>query len=71
MTKPQMLHEWPLKKCPDCGDAHIEVNYVGWSVLCDCYDGAPDAGPQLISTSIVSIREAVDNWNELIEEDLT
>jgi hypothetical protein len=65
--------------CPDCGTASIvQLARVlrrdpspssGWvAVLCDCYDGAPDAGPQRIVTER-SQDEAVEAWNDQIQDE--
>lgn len=64
------MNDLKPKPCPQCKCVYVEANYIGFSVICDCYDGAPDAGPQLISTSLVDATEAIENWNELIEEEL-
>jgi len=60
--------ELPLD-CPHCGDS-VEIESFGWgySVVChNCYDGAPDAGPQLHSHSYYR-SDAVVFWNDSVHE---
>lgn len=41
----------------------------GYVIACSaCYDGAPDAGRQMI-TSSPWLNEAVEDWNLLVEEE--
>ena len=56
--------------CPRCGGApSFEINSWGVVIACsDCYDGAPDAGPQM-SVSAESLALAVERWNELSDEE--
>jgi hypothetical protein len=55
--------------CPRCGgDPAFEINSCGVTISCsDCYDGAPDAGPQM-SVSAETLALAVDRWNEMVDE---
>lgn len=56
------------KNCPTCGDAVTPRIIYIWHVTCDnCYDGAPDAGPQLQGFSD-RMSDALASWNEQVEE---
>lgn len=54
--------------CPVCGDRpDVQLGYA-YSVACaNCYDGAPDAGPQLIG-SAMRREDAIVAWNEAVQE---
>lgn len=54
--------------CPMCGKGvEVEKLYFWW-VTCDgCYDGAPDAGPQLAGWGRTR-SGAVDDWNEQVAD---
>jgi hypothetical protein len=56
------------KNCPMCGEPVTpHVIYI-WHVSCGgCYDGAPDAGPQLHAFSTRE-SEAIEDWNEQVAE---
>ncbi len=34
--------------CPHGHNVYLTGHDYGWNALCDCYDGAEDAGPQLV-----------------------
>lgn len=58
--------------CPKCGTApsvnHTEWHWGGFVVSCgNCYDGAPDAGRQLIESAPTEA-EAIERWNEAVTE---
>lgn len=56
------------KNCPDCGRAVTPHTVYIWHVTCaSCYDGAPDAGPQLHGFSD-RMSEAIEDWNRQVEE---
>ncbi len=67
--------EWLLARsegtpfpCPHCGERPTAERNFGWSVCCtNCYDGAPDAGPQLMGVGLKA-SAAVFAWNEQIAE---
>lgn len=63
MTKP--------KQCPVCkSEPSVDPGYYRyWYVTCDnCYDGAPDAGVQLLGSSHKSKDDAIERWNEQVED---
>lgn len=53
-----------IKACKDCRTFHVERIPLGAVVTCDCYDGAPDSGPQKtglgpnVSAALVAFEEA-------------
>lgn len=59
------------RPCPVGHKPHIDNNVLGHgcSIICDCYDGAPDAGSQLAGWAL-KLEDAIDDWNEQVEEAL-
>ena len=57
-----------LSNCPRCGSVPEEDHSYTIAVYCpDCYDGAPDAGPQLLAFGF-QWQDVVDDWNDQAEE---
>lgn len=57
-----------VANCPVCGSEGKVSKLYAWSVTCDnCYDGAPDSGPQLIGHALTR-DAAVSEWNEAVAE---
>ena len=59
-----------LKCCLKCPSCHQKPNMVPDSIWCnECYDGAPDAGPQMIVSDDHCRRSwMVAQWNDLVRE---
>ena len=57
------------RNCPICEKAPTVRGGAYKLVCCDeCYDGAPDSGPQMLGTSSRSLDEAVKDWNNQVED---
>jgi hypothetical protein len=57
-----------MERCPVCNDPVSIDRYVGFTAICrNCYDGAPDAGPQLIAYG-TTYEEVTDEWNEAVAD---
>lgn len=57
-----------LKACRCGGHASIDDQFYGFVITCNrCYDGAPDAGPQMIVSGTCE-PDAIDAWNDAVEE---
>jgi len=64
-SEPEKATLEPLP-CPRCGRAVEPYDCGVYSVACsNCYDGAPDAGPQLYGTGRTAAA-AVNDWNERV-----
>lgn len=61
----------PVRPCPMCGKTdtvRVSPAYYGYNAYCDnCYDGAPDAGPQLDGWGIKP-ESAILDWNDVVQE---
>lgn len=53
--------------CPEGHTVRVHDAFVGYCALCDCYDGAEDAGPQLYGHGKTPA-EAIDAFLECEEE---
>lgn len=54
--------------CPMCGGAPtVEVSHAFYVACPNCYDGAPDAGPQLIGVARTKAK-AIEAWNDAVSD---
>lgn len=71
MTEKEMLAKLGAKPCPNCGggieDLRLGGSYIGYSLTCDCYDGAPDSRNRHLLGYGETVAETVDQWNQAVE----
>lgn len=55
--------------CPECGrEPRVYDEFYGVTAYCpNCYDGAPDAGEQIIGQGLHKA-DAVEAWNERVDD---
>jgi len=56
-------------QCWSCGCMpKIDIGYLGYTVTCENYDGAPDATGDCVATDGVTKADAIEAWNEKQDE---
>lgn len=62
-----------LEPCWHCGSTQPAISADGyplepWTIVCDCYDGAPDNPHRHDFARGATLLDAIDDWNERAEE---